>query len=72
MIVSTGWNNLIMFTMPTRGFNYNNQIVVYDLSNKDKPKWYIWDINANWMGTISPPNRIVLYTSGMVSISINL
>lgn len=57
MIVSTGWNNLIMFTMPTRGFNYNNQIVVYDLSNKDKPKWYIWDINANWIGTVSPPNR---------------
>lgn len=57
LIVSTGWDNMIMFTLPTRGFNYNNQIAVYDLSNKDKPKWYLWDINANWIGTVSPPNR---------------
>lgn len=57
LIVSSAWNNLIFFTMPTRGFNYNNQIVVYDLTNKNKPKWYIWDINADWIGTVSPPNR---------------
>lgn len=56
-IVATGWDNLIMFAMPTRGFNYNNQILVYDLNNKQKPKWYIWDINADWLGTVSPPNR---------------
>lgn len=57
LIVSAAWNNLIFFTVPTRGFNYNNQIVVYDLTNKNKPKWYVWDINANWIGTVSPPNR---------------
>lgn len=56
-IVGTAWDNLILFTAPTRGFNYNNQIIVYDLSNKNKPKWYIWDINADWIGTVSPPNR---------------
>jgi hypothetical protein len=56
-IVSTGWNNLILFAMPTRGLNYNNQIAVYDLNNKQKPKWYLWNINADWVGTVSPPNR---------------
>lgn len=56
-IVSTAWDNLIFFALPTRGFNYNNQIAVYDLNNKQKPKWYIWDIRANWVGTVSPPNR---------------
>lgn len=56
-IVSTAWNNLIFFAVPTRGFNYNNQIIVYDLSNTKKPKWYIWDINADWISTVSPPDR---------------
>lgn len=56
-IVSTAWNNLIFFTVPTRGFNYNNQIIVYDLSNSKKPKWYVWDIKADWIGTVSPPDR---------------
>lgn len=56
-IVSTGWNNLICICLPTRGFNYNNQIAVYDLRNKQKPKWYLWDIKADWIGTVSPPNR---------------
>src|SRR5690606_36735575 len=54
-IVATGWDNLIFFAIPSRGFNYNNQILVYDLNNKQKPKWYIWDIEADWLGTISPP-----------------
>jgi len=56
-IVGTAWNNLVAFVIPSRGFNYNNQIAVYDLNNRQKPKWYIWDLEANWIGTISPPNR---------------
>jgi hypothetical protein len=56
-IVAAAWNNLIFFAIPSRGFNYNNQILVYDLNNKQKPKWYVWDINADWIGTVSPPNR---------------
>lgn len=55
-IVGTAWNNLVAFIIPSRGFNYNNQILVYDLVNKDKPKWYIWDILADWIGTVSPPD----------------
>jgi hypothetical protein len=46
-----------MFTVPSRGFNYNNQIFVYDLTNKEKPKWAIWDLAVDWIGSISPPDR---------------
>lgn len=56
-IVGTAWNNYVFFTIPSRGYNYNNQIAVYDLTNKDRPKWSIWDIQADWLGTVSPPNR---------------
>lgn len=57
LVVAAGWNNLVCFTAPTRGYNYNNQIIVYDLVNKDRPKWYIWDILADWIGTVSPPDH---------------
>jgi hypothetical protein len=56
-IVGAAWNNLLMFTVPSRGFNYNNQIFVYDLTNKEKPKWAIWDLAVDWIGSISPPDR---------------
>ena len=26
------------------------------MTNKNKPKWYIWDIEVDWIGSISPPN----------------
>jgi hypothetical protein len=55
-IVATAWNNHILLTIPSQGYNYNNQIAVYDLNNKDKPKWYTWDVKAYWIGTISPPD----------------
>jgi hypothetical protein len=56
-IVATAWNNMVFFTVPSRGFNYNNQIMVYDLTNKQKPKWSVWDLIADWIGVVSPPNR---------------
>lgn len=56
-IVGAAWNNLVAFTVPSRGYNYNNQILIRDLTNKNKPKWYIWDLAVDWIGTISPPNR---------------
>lgn len=55
-IVGAAWNNLIAMAVPSRGFNYNNQILIYDLTNKDKPKWYIWDLAADWIGAVSPPD----------------
>lgn len=55
-IVGAPWNNIVAFAIPSRGYNYNNQILVYDLVNKDKPKWYIWDLAVNWIGSVSPPD----------------
>lgn len=55
-IVGTAWNNLVAYAVPSRGYNYNNQILIYDLTNKNKPKWYIWDLEVNWIGAVSPPN----------------
>src|SRR5207253_1154622 len=56
-IVGTAWNNLVMHAVPSRGYNYNNQILVRDLTIKDKPKWSIWDLPADWIGSISPPDQ---------------
>ncbi len=56
-IVGAAWNNLIFMAVPSRGYNYNNQILVYDLNNRDKPKWSIWDIRADWVGSVSLPDR---------------
>jgi len=55
-IVAAAWNNLVAFAVPSRGFNYNNQILVYDLANRNKPKWFIWDLVVDWIGAISPPD----------------
>lgn len=55
-IVGGAWNNLVMFAVPSRGFAYNNQILVRDMTNKQKPKWYIWDLAVDWLGPVSPPN----------------
>lgn len=55
-IVGTAWNNYVMMIVPSRGYNYNNQILIYDLTNENAPKWAIWDLQADWIGTVSPPN----------------
>lgn len=56
-IVGTAWNNLVAFSIPSRGYNYNNQLLVRDLTNKEKPKWAVWDLEVDWIGTISPQNQ---------------
>lgn len=56
-IVGAAWNNLIFMAVPSRGYNFNNQILVYDLTNKEKPKWYIWDLPADWIGSVTLPDR---------------
>ena len=56
-IVGAVWNNLAAFAVPSRGYNYNNQIIVRDMENRDKPKWSIWDLAVDWIGAISPYNQ---------------
>ena len=56
-IVGAAWNNLVAFAVPSRGYNYNNQIIVRDMTNRDKPKWAVWDLAVDWIGTVSPYNQ---------------
>lgn len=56
-IIGAAWNNLVLFSIPSRGYNYNNQILVRDMTNKEKPKWAVWDLAVDWIGSISPYNK---------------
>jgi len=56
-IVATAWDSKVYFTAPTRGYTFNNQIMVYDQSNEDKPIWYVWDIQADYIGVISTSDQ---------------
>lgn len=56
-VVSTAWNNRVLWAVPSRGYDFNNQIIVYDVHNKDKPRWYTYDIPAQWVGTVSPDDE---------------
>lgn len=53
-IVGTAWANRVIFAAPTSGFEYNNKLLVYDVTRKDNPCWYTFDIRAQWVGTVSP------------------
>lgn len=55
-IVGTAWGNKFMFAAPTGGFTSNNKILIYDVSRTDAECWYTFDLVANWIGTITPPN----------------
>lgn len=56
-IVGAAWNNLVAFTVPSRGYNYNNQMLIRDMTNREKPKWAVWDLAVDWVGAISPYNQ---------------
>lgn len=62
--VGTAWANRMIFAMPTRGFTYNNKLVIYDTTRKDSECWYTFDIPAQWVGTVSPPG-----TNGFVYVA---
>ena len=55
--VGAAWGDVVYFTVPSRGFSYNNEILMYDVTNKAKPKWYSMDIEAQWIGVVSPSDR---------------
>lgn len=52
-IVSTAWDNRVFIAAPTRGFNTNNKILIYDVNNPDLAIWYVWDVPAQWVGVSS-------------------
>lgn len=53
-IIGTAWGDKVLWSVSARGFNFNNEILVYDSTNKDLPIWYTFDIRSQWVGTISP------------------
>jgi hypothetical protein len=53
-IVGTAWANRIFWSVPSRGFDYNNEIIVADVSRRDTEAWMVWDIPSQWLGVISP------------------
>ena len=56
-IVGTAWGDKVFWAVSARGFDYNNEILVYDSTNKNLPIWYTFDIPAQWIGTISPSSE---------------
>lgn len=54
LIVGTAWSNRVLMSVPSRGYSFNNEIIVYDMTNDQKPTWYTLDVRAQWIGTISP------------------
>jgi hypothetical protein len=56
-IVGTAWSNRIYMTVPSRGYDFNNEILIYDMTNSENPIWYSFDIQAQWIGTISPQSE---------------
>lgn len=53
-IVGTAWSNRIYLSVPSRGYSYNNEILIYDMTKDQKPIWYGFDVRAQWLGTVSP------------------
>lgn len=53
-IVGTAWANCQMWLIPAYGFDTPTNIAVRDLNNEGA--WYILDIEADWIGTVSPPD----------------
>ena len=53
-IVCAAWDNRIMWTIPSRGYANNNEILIHDITSRDNPIWYKWEIACQWIGVISP------------------
>lgn len=56
-VSSTAWNSRLFWSVAAGGFSFNNRILVYDLTNKDLAAWYTFEIESQWIGTISPDDE---------------
>lgn len=56
-IVGTAWANKIYMSIASKGYTSNNEILVYDMVNPEKPKWYSYEIASQWVGTVSPQDE---------------
>lgn len=53
-IVGAAWGNNIYWSIPARGFDYNNEIIVCDVSRTNADVWSIFSIKSQWLGVVSP------------------
>lgn len=54
LVVGTAWSNRMYWLVPSRGYSFNSEMVVRDVTNPEAPIWYKFDLRAQWIGTISP------------------
>jgi hypothetical protein len=63
-IVAAGLDDKMYFSCAVNGFDYNNIILVYDVTDANNPRWYPWNITNNWFGIISPAtDDVFLYVT---------
>jgi len=53
-IVGTGWNDQLIWCIPPYGFDLPQELLIRDLNNNGA--WYTLQIQAQWVGTVSPPD----------------
>lgn len=54
--VGGAWGNRVYWSIASRGFDYNNEILIYDVTRKDGECWYVFDIRSQWIGVVTPQN----------------
>jgi len=61
-IVGDGIDDRIYYSCAVNGFEHNNIILVYDVTDSNNPRWYPWNIVQQWFGIISPSDqKVFLY-----------
>ena len=56
-IVGTAWDNKVLWTVPARMSDTNNEIIVADTTKTDSDAWQVWNIACQWIGVVSPQSQ---------------
>ena len=56
-IVGTAWDNKVLWTIPARMSDTNNEIIVADTTKTDSDAWQVWNIACQWIGVVSPQSQ---------------
>lgn len=52
-IVGTAWDNRVIWSAALNGSPVNNTLLIHDLTEKELPIWYKWDVRSQWVGVVS-------------------
>lgn len=53
-VVGTAWDNKVLWTIPSRMSDTNNEIIVADTSKDGADAWQVWNLSCQWIGVVSP------------------